>query len=86
MQEIDDGWILADEPLRSQPEPAPEPRTGVDLNQASLRELTALPGIGVKLAKRIIGARPFADVEQLAQVPRLRKRVLDGVRSLVYVA
>ena len=80
MQEIDDGWILAAEPIRSAPA-----RTGVDLNHASLRELTALPGIGVKLAKRIIGARPFNEVDELASVPRLRRNVLDGVRNLVYV-
>lgn len=88
MQEIDDGWILADEPLRaagSADARDASDRSGVDLNSASLRELTALPGIGVKLAKRIIGARPFARVDDLADVPRLRRNVLDDVRPMVYV-
>ncbi len=83
MQEIDDGWFLAEEPATANP-PAPA-RVGVNLNEASLSELTALPGIGVKLAKRIIGNRPFAGVDDLAKVPRLRRKVLDGVRNLVYV-
>ncbi len=41
----------------------------VDLNHASYEELQELPGIGPKLAERIIAHRPFHIVEDLQRVP-----------------
>ena len=37
-----------------------------DVNRASLRALSALPGIGAKRAARIVRARPFATTQELA--------------------
>jgi competence protein ComEA len=66
----------------------------VDVNHASVEELGSLEGIGPKIGARIIAARPFRSLEDLARVrgvgrrrlARLRPRLLldvsplDGVR------
>ena len=59
----------------------------VDLNRASAEELASLDGVGPRLAERIIAARPFVTIDDLARVSgvgpkrvaRLRERltVLD---------
>jgi competence ComEA-like helix-hairpin-helix protein len=52
----------------------PDPSLRVNPNTASRDELMALPGIGEKLANRIIEARaaqPFTNAEDLARVPGL---------------
>ncbi len=62
----------------------------VDVNRASERELVSLPRIGPALARRIVEARPFADLADLTRVrgigpvtiERLRSRALVGPRSL----
>src|SRR5579859_7848132 len=38
----------------------------VDVNRASAEELASLDGIGLKLAARIIAARPFTSVDDVA--------------------
>jgi radical SAM superfamily enzyme with C-terminal helix-hairpin-helix motif len=38
---------------------------GIDINTASLKELQSLPLIGVAIAKKIAGARPYKDVSDL---------------------
>lgn len=58
--------------------------TLVDPNTADLEALTALPGIGEGLATKIIEARPFESVEDLARVPGLGERTLE--RILPYLA
>ena len=48
----------------------------IDLNRASAAELASLDGIGPRLAARIVAARPFASVDDLARVRGIgRKRV-----------
>ncbi len=53
----------------------------VDLNSASLDELTTLPGIGRKLASRLIQYRStvgrFRTVEEMTAVPGITKELLD---------
>ena len=53
----------------------------VDLNSANLDELTALPGIGRKLASRLIQYRStvgrFRTVEEMTAVPGITKELLD---------
>ncbi len=51
-----------------------------DLNSADASELEGLPGIGPKLAARVIAARPFASVDALAEVRGIGPRTLDRLR------
>ena len=53
----------------------------VNINTAGVEELRNLPGIGEKLAGRIIEARPFASVEELAQVRGIGPRKLVVLRE-----
>ncbi|HEX4146798.1 MAG TPA: helix-hairpin-helix domain-containing protein [Pirellulales bacterium] len=56
----------------------------VDINQADWPELSALPGVGETLAKRIVAVRrdrgPFADHNELGRVPGIGPRTLERVR------
>jgi Helix-hairpin-helix motif len=45
----------------------PPPKPKVDLNRASEKQLETLPGIGRAAARKIIAARPYALVEDLAR-------------------
>ncbi|MCX6356969.1 MAG: helix-hairpin-helix domain-containing protein, partial [Candidatus Aureabacteria bacterium] len=60
----------------------------IDLNSASVEELTALPGIGEKLAEAIVLERtraPFANVDALRRVPGMGAKKLDRIRDYVMV-
>ena len=56
----------------------------VDLNTAEWPELTTLPGIGEKLARRIVEYRdtngPFKHDESLLEVSGIGPKKLDGIR------
>ena len=66
------------------PEPGP-----LDLNAASEEELTALPGIGEALARRIVEHReaggPFETVEGLMDVPGIGPAKLAALEGLITV-
>jgi competence ComEA-like helix-hairpin-helix protein len=53
----------------------------VNVNSASAAELTALDGIGPKLAERIIAARPFACIEEVARVQGIGARRLARLKD-----
>ncbi|WP_341734267.1 DUF655 domain-containing protein [Microcoleus sp. EPA2] len=58
----------------------------VNLNTASQAELETLPGVGPKLAERIIAARkqqPFTSVEDVAQVQGIGDKLLERWRDRV---
>ncbi len=61
----------------------------VDLNHATASDLEALPGIGPKLAQRVIEHRashgPFTKVEDLRQVKGIGHRKFDRLRPHVLV-
>jgi competence protein ComEA len=46
----------------------------VSLNAATSAQLEALPGIGPVLARRIVEARPFRSVDELARVTELERK------------
>jgi competence protein ComEA len=56
----------------------------VDINEAEWTELSALPGVGETLARRIVANRhdrgPFADHNELGRVPGIGPRTLERVR------
>ena len=52
----------------------------VDLNHATVEELGSLEGIGPKLGARIIAARPFRSVDELAKVRGIGRRRLARLR------
>lgn len=66
------------------PDPSP-----LDLNAASEEELTALPGIGEELARRITEYReangPFESVEELTEVSGIGPGKLAALEGLIIV-
>jgi competence protein ComEA len=52
----------------------------VDVNGAPVEELASLDGVGPKLAARIIAARPFRSVEEVAAVRGIGRRRLARLR------
>jgi competence protein ComEA len=76
--------------------PAPASRTSravrfpLDLNQARLEELMELPGIGEKLAKRVVEYRKthggFRSVEDLRKVRGIGEKRMERLRPLVVTA
>lgn len=57
--------------------------TPVDINQASLTELTTIRGIGPSLAERIVAHRPFADIKDLVRVPGINEIKLQALRPFI---
>ncbi|MDI3280678.1 MAG: helix-hairpin-helix domain-containing protein [Bacillota bacterium] len=59
----------------------------VDVNRAGVEELTALPGIGPVLARRVVEQRQkrgwYKKVEDLLEVPGIGPKVLEKIRPWV---
>jgi competence ComEA-like helix-hairpin-helix protein len=53
----------------------------VNINLASLEELTNVPGVGPSLAEGIIADRPYSSLEELTQVQGIGSRSLERLRS-----
>lgn len=77
----------------AQPTPSTNPGSPIlsrlELNRASADALSGLPGIGPKLAQRIVAYRdahgPFRQVEDLRRVPGIGPKIFEKVRHFVYV-
>ncbi len=67
----------------------PAPAEGViNINSANLKELTFLPGIGLRKAERIVayrGRRPFRRVYQLARVKGIGPKTVRKLRRWLRV-
>jgi len=61
----------------------------IDLNRATVRELTELPGVGEAIAKRIVDFRdkhgPFKRVEDLMKVKGIGEKSLEKIRPYIRV-
>jgi competence ComEA-like helix-hairpin-helix protein len=60
----------------------------IDVNQATATQLQQLPGVGPKLAGRIIDQRdrkPFQTVDELRRVPGIGPKTLENLRPYVTV-
>jgi len=66
---------------------AQEPQ--VDINKASVEQLTALPGVGETLAQRIVDYReqqgPFASAEELMNVKGIGEKSFEKLRDRLTV-
>ncbi|QEL16523.1 helix-hairpin-helix domain-containing protein [Limnoglobus roseus] len=77
------------EKLERDPKPLPLPSVGakklgpnesINVNTAPVAELQRLPGIGPKLAERIVEARPFKIIEDLRRVGGIGVKTLEKLR------
>jgi len=57
--------------------------TAVDVNQATLIELTTVRGIGPGLAERIIENRPYATLDDLVRVPGINSTKLLALKPFI---
>jgi len=61
----------------------------LDLNRATVEQLSALPGLGAERAKMIVRVRekngPFRALEELLAIPRLTRRQYEGLQGLLFV-
>ena len=68
---------------------AAEPPQPIDINTASIAELTALPGIGESKAKAIVeyrAADPFKTVDDLKKVQGIGDKTFEVLRPQITVA
>jgi competence ComEA-like helix-hairpin-helix protein len=56
------------------------PPTKVNFNTAEMEDLTAIPGIGPEMAKRIVAARPFENLSDLVRVSGIGPSVLENMK------
>lgn len=59
------------------------PSKAVDINAATEKQLSSLPGIGPQMAKRIIEARPFKSVQELKRVKGIGDKKFERLKSHV---
>lgn len=57
----------------------------LDLNSASLKQLTSLPGITSTMANKIIKGRPFNSTNELVSKNILSQGIFDKIKNLITV-
>jgi competence protein ComEA len=80
--------VLASAPPAGGSTKKPPPKGKIDVNRASEVELRSLPGIGPKLAARIVETRqkqPFRSVDELRRVKGIGAKTLDKLRPHVAI-
>jgi len=85
-----DHFRIGAEPLEVIPPPE-GPTYRVNLNQADWVTLTLVPGVGEKLAKRIVEQRArrggrFTSTDQLTEVPGIHDKMLAKLQPYLFVA
>lgn len=89
LPELDTVIRLVERRIES-PGPPDLKKNKIDINRASQKEFSLLPGIGTKLAARIVAYREshglFQDIEELRNVPGIGKKKLSVVKEMVKVA
>ncbi|MGB9867797.1 MAG: ComEA family DNA-binding protein [Bacillota bacterium] len=82
-------WPAPAGPVPASWDPTRSVPTPLDLNAASVAQLETLPGIGPKLAQRIVEFRErlgkFHSVEQLKEVPGVGEKLLSKLRPFLVV-
>jgi competence protein ComEA len=62
---------------------------GIDINQASIQELTCIKGVGPVLAQKIVDYReangPFQTVEQLTNIKGIGKNKLAKIKKSIFI-
>jgi len=81
------GWVLV--AMAVAVVPVIEAGELLDLNRATVEQLSALPGLGAERAKMIVRVReksgPFRAIEELLALPRLTRRQFKGLKTLLFV-
>ena len=52
----------------------------VDVNTATIEQLSTLPGIGPEIAKKIVKGRPYTKAEDLLNVSGIGEKTLEKMR------
>ena len=58
----------------------------IDLNSATVRELSELPGIGIELAERIVRQRPYRKLDQLIAKKVLGRKQFARIKDRIRVS
>lgn len=58
----------------------------VDINKASIEELTSLSGIGLSLAMKIINERPFTDLHGLVEISGINEVKLASLKPYITIS
>ena len=57
----------------------------VDINHATVEELASLDGVGPKIGARIVAARPFRSLDDLAKVRGVGRRRVARLRARLFL-